>query len=316
MSEQIEGIDFAVAAYREEGEWQVVELVHDVLTDVERLAAALRRFPGDGGAIGLVAIDEDFFLIVRVAGPAYASCCPTSPPPTSGSSRARRSTFWGCPEPLDEDEPGPRPETSTSWATSAWGRWTWPCCSTTSTSTPTRCSPTWPGAQASGRSSTRPSASPQPDHDGVVRRGDARRAGRGAHGGRIGRRTDRCCRARPHGLGDRLVGTTSASATATRPATPSWSRSGPPRPPGGVAADRLHPRRDPRALHDVRRRDRPLPVDRLVFGAYDEKAGAVGSLWDVVRDRRLNHRPEVVGGVLADECRMPLDDFFAHQRLG
>src|SRR5215510_10699577 len=44
-------------------------------------------------------------------------------------------------------------------------------------------------------------------------------------------------------------------------------------------------------------------LDRLVFGAYDEKAGAVGSLWDVVRDRRLNHRPEVVSGVLEDECR-------------
>jgi tRNA(adenine34) deaminase len=57
-------------------------------------------------------------------------------------------------------------------------------------------------------------------------------------------------------------------------------------------------------------------LDRLVFGAYDAKAGAVGSLWDVVRDRRLNHRPEVVGGVLQDECRSLLDDFFAHQRLG
>jgi tRNA(adenine34) deaminase len=57
-------------------------------------------------------------------------------------------------------------------------------------------------------------------------------------------------------------------------------------------------------------------LDRLVFGAYDEKAGAVGSLWDVVRDRRLNHRPEVVGGVLAEDCRSLLDDFFAHQRLG
>jgi tRNA(adenine34) deaminase len=57
-------------------------------------------------------------------------------------------------------------------------------------------------------------------------------------------------------------------------------------------------------------------LDRLVFGAYDAKAGAVGSLWDVVRDRRLNHRPEVVGGVLADQCRSLLDDFFAHQRLG
>ena len=42
-------------------------------------------------------------------------------------------------------------------------------------------------------------------------------------------------------------------------------------------------------------------VERLVFGAFDPKAGAVGSLWDVVRDRRLNHRPEVVAGVLEDE---------------
>jgi putative tRNA adenosine deaminase-associated protein len=69
MSEQqIDGIDFAVAAYREEGVWQVVELAHNVLTDIDHLAAALRRFPGDGGAMGLVAIDEDFFLIVRVTG--------------------------------------------------------------------------------------------------------------------------------------------------------------------------------------------------------------------------------------------------------
>jgi len=57
-------------------------------------------------------------------------------------------------------------------------------------------------------------------------------------------------------------------------------------------------------------------LDRLVFGAFDPKAGAVGSLWDVVRDRRLNHRPEVVGGVLADECSALLDDFFGRQRLG
>ena len=54
-------------------------------------------------------------------------------------------------------------------------------------------------------------------------------------------------------------------------------------------------------------------VDRLVFGAFDDKAGA-GSLWDVVRDRRLNHRPEVLGGVLEDECRRPLLDFFGDQR--
>ncbi len=55
-------------------------------------------------------------------------------------------------------------------------------------------------------------------------------------------------------------------------------------------------------------------VDRLVFGAYDPKAGAVGSLWDVVRDRRLNHRPEVVGGVLEDECAARLRAWFEARR--
>ena len=55
-------------------------------------------------------------------------------------------------------------------------------------------------------------------------------------------------------------------------------------------------------------------VERLVFGAFDEKAGAVGSLWDVVRDRRLNHRPEVVSGVLADESAALLRDFFLTHR--
>lgn len=55
-------------------------------------------------------------------------------------------------------------------------------------------------------------------------------------------------------------------------------------------------------------------VARLVFGSYDAKAGAVGSLWDVVRDRRLNHRPEVVGGVRAEECTELLDAFFAGRR--
>ncbi|MFF3668435.1 tRNA adenosine(34) deaminase TadA [Microtetraspora malaysiensis] len=55
-------------------------------------------------------------------------------------------------------------------------------------------------------------------------------------------------------------------------------------------------------------------VDRVVYGADDDKAGAVGSLWDVVRDRRLNHRPEVVRGVLAADCSAVLTDFFARRR--
>jgi tRNA(adenine34) deaminase len=55
-------------------------------------------------------------------------------------------------------------------------------------------------------------------------------------------------------------------------------------------------------------------IGRIVFGAFDDKAGAVGSLWDVVRDRRLPHRPEVISGVLADKCGAILSEFFKAQR--
>ena len=55
-------------------------------------------------------------------------------------------------------------------------------------------------------------------------------------------------------------------------------------------------------------------VDRVVFGAYDEKAGAIASLWDVVRDPRLNHRVEVVGGIDAEPSAALLRDFFAGHR--
>ena len=58
-------------------------------------------------------------------------------------------------------------------------------------------------------------------------------------------------------------------------------------------------------------------VGCLVFGAWEPKTGAVGSLWDVVRDRRLTHRPQVRGGVLAGECAALLEGFFsAHRDLG
>ncbi|WP_112301655.1 nucleoside deaminase [Rhodococcus wratislaviensis] len=55
-------------------------------------------------------------------------------------------------------------------------------------------------------------------------------------------------------------------------------------------------------------------ISRVVFGAWEPKTGAVGSLWDVVRDRRLTHRPQVRGGVLEDECAGILEDFFRERR--
>ena len=55
-------------------------------------------------------------------------------------------------------------------------------------------------------------------------------------------------------------------------------------------------------------------VDRVVFGAWDDKAGMAGSIGDLLRHPRLNHRPEVLGGVLGDECGVRLRDFFTHRR--
>ncbi|WP_305095099.1 nucleoside deaminase [Prescottella sp. R16] len=55
-------------------------------------------------------------------------------------------------------------------------------------------------------------------------------------------------------------------------------------------------------------------VKRVVFGAWEPKTGAAGSLWDVVRDRRLTHRPEVRGGILENECADVLEKFFRTQR--
>ena len=55
-------------------------------------------------------------------------------------------------------------------------------------------------------------------------------------------------------------------------------------------------------------------MKRLVYGAFDEKAGAVGSIWDVIRDPRALTKVEVVSGVLADECALLLKDFFKKKR--
>lgn len=55
-------------------------------------------------------------------------------------------------------------------------------------------------------------------------------------------------------------------------------------------------------------------IPRVVFGAWDEKAGAVGSQWDLLRDPRQLHKPEVIAGVMADECAALLADFFQDKR--
>lgn len=66
--DDIEGVDFALVVYREENVWRLDEISDDLLHDVDALSAELRRWPGDFGSLGLVSIDEDFFVLVRVAG--------------------------------------------------------------------------------------------------------------------------------------------------------------------------------------------------------------------------------------------------------
>ena len=68
VSEESEGVDFALVAYREEGVWRIEEIEEDRLHDLDALTTELRRWPGDFGSLGLVSIDEDFFVLVRVAG--------------------------------------------------------------------------------------------------------------------------------------------------------------------------------------------------------------------------------------------------------
>ena len=68
MADQQDDVDFALAAYREEGVWQLQELTDVALADFDTLTAALRRFPGDGGALGMLALDEDVIMLLRVTG--------------------------------------------------------------------------------------------------------------------------------------------------------------------------------------------------------------------------------------------------------
>ncbi|WP_183095805.1 tRNA adenosine deaminase-associated protein [Nocardioides stalactiti] len=100
-----DAVDFALAAYREEGVWQVAELTHDHVDDVETLAAALRRFPGDHGAVGLVAIDEDFFVVVRVAGQQTRVLLSDITAADEWELAASAVEFLHLPMPEDEDEP-------------------------------------------------------------------------------------------------------------------------------------------------------------------------------------------------------------------
>ena len=85
----------------------MAELAHDLLTDIDAIVHALRRFPGDSGAIALIGIDEDFFLIVRVVGSATRLLLSDITAADEWELAASAVEFLGLPPPEDEDEPEP-----------------------------------------------------------------------------------------------------------------------------------------------------------------------------------------------------------------
>lgn len=102
-----EGIDFAVVAYREEGVWQVEQLATENLEDIESLAAELRRYPGDGGALGMVSVDEDFFVLVKVTGARTQVLLSDVTAATDWPIARSALEFLEMPVPDDDEEPEP-----------------------------------------------------------------------------------------------------------------------------------------------------------------------------------------------------------------
>ncbi|WP_107773067.1 tRNA adenosine deaminase-associated protein [Nocardioides sediminis] len=107
MSEQAGGVDFALAAFREDGEWQLQEIASPAFESVDSLAHALRRLPGEGGAVGMVAVDEDFFVIVRVEGSATRVLLSDVTAAEEWELARSAVDFLGLPADDDEDEQVP-----------------------------------------------------------------------------------------------------------------------------------------------------------------------------------------------------------------
>jgi putative tRNA adenosine deaminase-associated protein len=100
-------VDFAVAAYRDEGEWQVVKLNPTLGEDVEELSHALTRFPSDVGVLGLVSMNDDFFVILRRSGSQVRAMLSDVTAVTDWPLASGVADLLDLPDPDDDDEPQP-----------------------------------------------------------------------------------------------------------------------------------------------------------------------------------------------------------------
>ena len=103
-----DNVDFAVVAYREEGAWQVQPLPHRVAgSDLDALVVALRPWPSENGSLGLVSVDEDFFLLVRVQGRDVRVLLSDVTAAADWPLAAAAMDLLDLPEPDDDEDPQP-----------------------------------------------------------------------------------------------------------------------------------------------------------------------------------------------------------------
>ncbi|CAN5797228.1 tRNA adenosine deaminase-associated protein [soil metagenome] len=102
-----DGVDFVLAALREEGAWQVQPLPLRAGEDLDTLVAALRPLPSESGTIGMVSVDEDFFVLVRVLGPDEHLLLSDVTAATDWPLASEVVDALDLPEPEDDDDPQP-----------------------------------------------------------------------------------------------------------------------------------------------------------------------------------------------------------------
>jgi putative tRNA adenosine deaminase-associated protein len=107
VDDDIEGVDFALAVYREENVWRIDEVSDDSLRDVDSWTAELRRWPGDFGCLGLVSIEEDFFVVARVAGNRVRLLLSDVTAATEWPLARSVIETLGLPMPDEDDDPEP-----------------------------------------------------------------------------------------------------------------------------------------------------------------------------------------------------------------
>lgn len=103
MSEQNGEVDFALAAFRDDGAWQVQEIASPAFDSIDSLSHALRQVGGAEGAVGMVAVDEDFFVLVRVAGPRTRVLLSDITAADEWELAQSAIDFLGLPPPEDDD---------------------------------------------------------------------------------------------------------------------------------------------------------------------------------------------------------------------